>query len=363
MKSAYLCLGGNLGNRQRLLDESKGLIEKHCGKITACSRIYETAPWKSKSQNAFLNQVIKVSVKMKAEELMKRLLKIERKLGRSRGIDKNEDRTCDIDILFFGDEVINTRSLTIPHPRIEKRKFVLKPLMDLDPEMKHPGSKKKIGELYKTCKDGLSVNEYKAPFYICIEGNIGAGKSTLAKALAEKLNALYIPEQFEKNSLLPLFYQDAEKYGFLLEYSFLLSRFQQISDACAGKPKFIVSDYSIYKCKWFASLNLKKKDRIIFDKHFNGIEDQLNKPDLLIYLDTPFENLIRNIRKRGRKYENGISIDYLRKVEKTYRKGLNELGTIPRLNIKIGKYEKNLTSSLLSQIKKELKIRGINNNI
>lgn len=362
MKSVYLCLGGNLGNRKRTLDECKRLIEKHCGKITACSRIYETAPWKSSSQNRFLNQVIRIAVKMNAHTLMKELLEIERKLGRKRGIEKNEDRSCDIDILFFGNEIINDRNLSIPHPRIEKRRFVLEPLMDLDPEMKHPVSNKKIRELVENCKDDLDVKEYQTPIYICVEGNIGAGKSTLAKALSDKLNAHYLPEQFEKNSLLPLFYQDEEKYGFLLEYSFLLSRFQQISDVFAEKHKVIISDYTIFKCKWFASMNLKRKDNSIFEKHFKGIEEQLNRPDLIIYLDTPEKNLIKNIRKRGRNYESGINKEYLIKAKGAYTKGLKELRGIPQMKIKINSYEQGLTTKLLKQIKKELEGRGLNNN-
>lgn len=363
MKSAYLCLGGNLGNRKRSLDESKRLIEKHCGKITASSRIYETEPWKSKSQNRFLNQVVRISVKMNAHSLMEKLLEIERKLGRKRGVEKNEDRSCDIDILFFGNEIINEKDLIIPHPRIEKRRFVLQPLMDLDPELVHPVSNRKVKELVKNCKDELDVKEYKVPFYICIEGNIGAGKSTLAKALADKLKAKYLPEQFEKNSLLPLFYQDAEKYGFLLEYSFLLSRFQQINDAFAGKDRILVSDYAIFKCKWFASMNLKRKDNLLFEKHFKGIEEQLNRPDLIIYLDTPESNLIQNIRKRGRSYESGITREYLNKAKQAYINGLKELKLIPQMKIKITSYEQGLTEKLLKKIKKELKERGLNNNI
>lgn len=355
MKTVYLCLGGNLGNRKRLLDEAKVAIAQKCGKITAESGIYETAPWHSDSKSAYLNQVICISTSLSAEKLMLKLLGIEIKLGRKRNHDKNADRSCDLDILFYGNEIIKSKSLETPHPRIEERKFVLRPLMDLAPELKHPKSGKTIKELYKNCNDKLSVVAYKSPFFICIEGNIGSGKSTLAKELSKSLNATYLPEQFEKNSLLPLYYQQPDKYAFLLEYSFLLSRFQQMTDVFAKNPELIVSDYSIYKCLWFANLNLKLKDRKLFKKHFNGIEEQLTKPDLIIYLDTPEKNLLKNIHIRSRNFESGIQKKYLLKVKNEYEKGLKQLNSVRQMKVKISKYNEKLTAQLLNKIKKELK--------
>lgn len=155
--------------------------------------------------------------------------------------------------------------------------------------------------------------------YICIEGNIGAGKTTLAKALAKKLNATYLPEQFEENTLLPLFYKNKKKFAFPTEYSFLIDRHKQLTTFFKNKKskKIVVSDYHFDKCYCFAKTNLTKNDFVYFKKHFNAIQKTVNKPDLIIYINTDINNAKENIKTRGREIEKNIDIEYLKKIKKT----------------------------------------------
>jgi 2-amino-4-hydroxy-6-hydroxymethyldihydropteridine diphosphokinase len=345
MNVAFLCLGGNIGHRIENLNASKKAIEEFSGKIISQSGIYETEAWGSDSENKYLNQVIKINTKLGANELLASLLKIEKKLGRKRDSNKNSDRTIDIDILFFNSEVISGKEIDIPHPRLHQRNFVLKPLNEIAGEFKHPVLKKTISALLKNNKDKLKVNPYvhkKEIRYICIEGNIGSGKSTLAKILSKKLNATFLPEEFEANSLLPLFYKNKKLFAFPLEYSFLINRFDQIQKTFKIEKKIIVSDYSLYKCLWFAKINLTPKDFIIFKKQFEVIVNQLPKPDLIIHLTTSTKNLKQNIKKRGRIYEQDISQDYLNAISKQYHKGLMKIKDIKKLHLPITAYHPKL---------------------
>jgi deoxyadenosine/deoxycytidine kinase len=183
--------------------------------------------------------------------------------------------------------------------------------------------------------------------YICIEGNIGSGKSTLAKALAKELKATYLPEVFEESNLLPLFYDKPKQFSFPLEYSFLISRFEQIYKALKDKKQLIVADYSIYKCLWFAKINLSKKDFLFFEKHFNVILNELPKPDLMVHISTDIANLQKNIKKRGRSFEQKIDSAYLTKIEKQYKKGIKQIKVDNVLEITVENYYPKLEADVI----------------
>ncbi|MBS1634704.1 MAG: deoxynucleoside kinase [Bacteroidetes bacterium] len=175
--------------------------------------------------------------------------------------------------------------------------------------------------------------------YISIEGNIGSGKSTMAKALSQKLKAAFLPERFEENPLLPLFYKDPKTYAFPVEYSFLIDRQKQMAHHFAGKPKLTVSDYSMFKCIYFAEINMSAKDFRFYKKHFSAISSTVPKPDFIIYLDVKPALLLHNIKARGRDYEKGIKAKYLHKIDKTYKKRLVKEG-VPIHFLTIDSYKK-----------------------
>lgn len=358
MNVAFLCLGGNIGNRIENLNATKEAISRILGKIIARSYIYETAAWGSDSENKYLNQVIKIETKLNAQKLLTSALAIEKSLGRKRGSTKNSDRTTDIDVLFFNSEIISAKAIEIPHPRLHLRNFVLKPLNDIAANFVHPVLKRSISVLLKNSKDKLSVKKYDALKdlkYICIEGNIGSGKTTLAKVLAKKLNARFLPEEFEDNPLLPLFYENKKLFAFPLEYSFLVSRFKQLNETLRSEKKLIVSDYSLYKCLWFAKINLSEKDFTLFKKQFKLIADQLPKPDLIVYLNTSTKNLKQNIKKRGRKYEQSISVDYLNSISKQYDKGFAKINGVKTLHITVNAYHQRLEEGSVKTINNFIK--------
>ena len=152
MNNAYLMIGGNLGDRLANLNNAKIEIELHCGKILSSSAIYETAAWGFTEQPPFFNQALQVETTLSATELMQQLLSIELSLGRERLLPLGP-RSIDLDIIYFNNEIIQTDVVTIPHPRMEQRNFVIIPLNEIAPNYLHPILNLPTSTLLKQCKD------------------------------------------------------------------------------------------------------------------------------------------------------------------------------------------------------------------
>lgn len=155
---------------------------------------------------------------------------------------------------------------------------------------------------------------------ITIEGNIGAGKTTLSTILAARLNARLVLEQFSDNPFLPKFYTDPAKYAFPLELFFMAERFKQLKELTQPDmfQQVTVSDYLFVKCLLFAKVNLPAEEYQLYKKLFDIIHQQMRFPDILIFLQAPVEKLQENIRKRGRDYEQNISDSYLQEIQDAY---------------------------------------------
>jgi len=156
MSKAYLLTGGNLGNRKENLSKAIELINEQCGIVTNASSLYETAAWGITDQPSFLNQALEIATSLNARQLMRKILKVEKIMGRVRK-EKFGPRSIDIDILFFENEIHDLSFLKIPHPELQNRRFVLVPLAEINPELQHPILKKTIAELLEECPDNLEV--------------------------------------------------------------------------------------------------------------------------------------------------------------------------------------------------------------
>ncbi len=160
MNKAYLLTGGNEGDRYLNMQQARTNIELICGRLLQVSSLYETAPWGKTDQPDFLNQVLLIETKWSPRELLKAILHLEEKGGRIRTV-KNAPRTIDIDILFYGQMVIEEPGLSIPHPRIADRRFVLEPLNEISPGYEHPVLHKTIHQLLLECTDQLAVKKIR----------------------------------------------------------------------------------------------------------------------------------------------------------------------------------------------------------
>ncbi len=328
-----LALGSNQGNRLEFIQLAVEALHKEVGTVIRVSKVYKT-PAMGFVGESFLNATIYIHSSKSALKILSKISKIEKKLGRKRSDKKEyESRPIDIDIIYFNSEIIQTEILTIPHPEMQNRLFVLKPLLDLNLDWKHPILQCTTSELIRICLDDSNcefTSNLVAPLsnlhldlfnYIAIEGNIGAGKTTLANKIAEDFNAKTVLERFADNPFLPKFYKDQSRYAFPLEMSFLADRYQQLSDDLAQYDlfkDFIVADYHIFKSLIFAKVTLAEDEYRLYNNLFSIIYKEMPRPDLYIYLYQNTDRLLHNIKRRGRNYEQEIAAEYLEKINSGY---------------------------------------------
>ena len=366
----YLSLGTNQGNKLENLQNAIDMIAEKIGAILNISSVYKTASWGFDS-NDFYNICLKVSTYHPPEKLMRILLDIESNLGRKRNDKKGySDRNIDIDILLFDDEIIFSKTLTVPHAKMLDRKFVLIPLVEIAATVIHPIEKQKLSTCIKNCEDTseifLTEEKLIRPIpisekynYIAIEGNIGAGKTSLAKMMSDEFNAKIILERFADNPFLPKFYKDKDRFAFPLEMSFLADRYQQLSDDLAQLDlfkNFIVSDYYIFKSLIFAQITLQKDEYALYRRMFDLMYNEITKPDLYVYLYQNTDRLLQNIKKRGRDYEQNIEAGYLQKIHDGYKNFISTQQNLNTLIIDVSELDfVNNTedySNIINQIKK-----------
>ena len=161
MDKLVILLGSNIGNKKVLLLRAKQLLEAQLGKCLQISSLYESEAWGFKSENTFLNQVLSFETKLNPKKVLQIGLEIEKELGRIKKNGSYISRTIDVDILFYGDKIIDEIDLEIPHPRLHLRRFTLVPLAELMPNFVHPKLKKTINELLLSCQDKISSIKMK----------------------------------------------------------------------------------------------------------------------------------------------------------------------------------------------------------
>ena len=328
----YLSLGSNQGRKLNNLQEAIYEIAESIGAIHKISSVYKTDSWGFKGDD-FYNICIAVSTYLPPEELLKNILNIETKLGRKREQNnKYTNRKIDIDILLFDDEIVFSKNIIIPHPRMLDRKFVLVPLAEIAGNTLHPIEKKTLNICLNNTIDTSEIHKISSKLqrpipliekynYVAIEGNIGSGKTSLSNLMSDEFNAKIVLERFADNPFLPKFYEDQERFAFPLEMSFLADRYQQLTDDLAQFDlfkNFIVSDYYIFKSLIFAQVTLQKEEYALYRKMFDIMYKEISKPDLYIYLYQNTDRLLENIKKRGRIYEQNIEASYLQKIHVGY---------------------------------------------
>ena len=329
-----LSIGSNLGDRLSNINSSIDFIHRKAGTVVKVSYLYESPSWGFES-HMFYNCAVVLHTNKDAQQILSDILGIEKDMGRNRAVDSEgyEPRIIDIDLIAFNEEIIDAQNLKVPHPQMENRLFVLLPMRDLNLDWRHPILQKYlpdllrlsedksicriIGKLYRPL-DQIKLDHYN---YISIEGNIGAGKTTLATKIADDFNAKTVLERFADNPFLPKFYEDQSRFAFPLEMSFLADRYQQIADDLAQFDlfkDFIVADYHIFKSLIFAKVTLTDDEYRLYRKLFDIIYKEIPKPDLYIYLYQSTDRLMENIRRRGRPYEQDIPAAYLEKINSGY---------------------------------------------
>ncbi len=330
----HISLGSNMGDRLAFLQAAVTKIYATIGDVIAISGVYQTPAWGFSSAD-FLNACISLRTSYAAAEVLERLQLIEKNLGRTAKTTTGyEARPIDLDIIFMEGVRCDTPQLTVPHPAMQDRKFVLVPLAEIAATVVHPVLGLTVEALLERTPDTSQITlvserlvQPKTAFsfaqwqYLTIEGNIGAGKTSLSRLIAQEFNAKLVLERFEDNPFLPKFYEDMERYAFPLEMSFLADRYQHLQEDIAQFDlfkDFVVSDYNVSKSLVFAQITLQEEEWKLYKKVFDIMYKELPTPKRYVYLYQHTERLLSNIKQRGRSYEKDISAAYLEKIHKGY---------------------------------------------
>ena len=346
-KKYHVSIGSNIGDRLENIQSSLDLIHSRIACLTGISCIYESESIGFDGDD-FYNICASFFSNISPHLVMQQLIEIEKTLGRNRSDEtKYISRIIDLDILLIEDLVIDSEELKVPHPEMCNRRFVMEPLIEIDPNLIHPVSKVSLKEIYEAFDQNqkiqkkdlvlnnpgnlLSIRNYN---YIAIEGNIGSGKTSLSKQISADFNTKLMLERYIDNPFLAKFYENPRDFAFKLEMSFLADRYQQTNEDLSQLNFFnknIISDYDIHKSLIFSKINLNSDEFNLYRKLFYSLYKSIVKPDLIIFLNQTIENLKGNIKKRGRDYESSISDEYLISINKSYSEFFKSR---PDLNVK-----------------------------
>jgi len=319
--TAYIGLGSNLGDRKSNIDRAVKMLAGS-GKIAVgrLSDIIETPPLASTDQPEYLNAVAEVRTSLTAQELRRMFSEIEAALGRVRH-GKWWPRPIDLDLLLFGDQVINAApELTVPHAQMHLRSFVLEGLCQLNPNLIHPVMNESVSELAGRLGGLDFAISSDAPQLVSVAGNIGVGKTTLAKKLAARLGFEVFLEPYDTNPFMPEVYAGRKELALDSQLYFLTSRAKQLAADALAEGELCISDYVFNKEMIYARRLLDAKQLALYEEIYPMFAAKVAAPVLLIYMRDPAANCLERIHNRNRPYEQQIELAFLQGLDDDYEK-------------------------------------------
>jgi 2-amino-4-hydroxy-6-hydroxymethyldihydropteridine diphosphokinase len=352
--TAYIGLGSNLGERKSFIEKAvKALAETGQIEICRISDIIETSPLGGLKQPAYLNAAAEIATTLSVEDLHKRLIEIENSLGRVRG-EKWSPRTIDLDILLFGRQVIKQPDLTVPHPQMHLRSFVLKELCQLNGKLVHPVMKVTMNELARRLNGADFVLNPQQPQVVSIAGNIGVGKTTVAKKLSEALGCKLMLEPYDTNPYLPQVYAGKKELALDSQLYFLTSRVKQLNRDVLEKGRIVVSDYVFDKEGIYAKRLLNGEQLAAYERIYPPMEGKIVMPTLVIYLKDTAERCLERIHRRNHPYEQKIELEFLEGLDGDYEQLFAGWKKSPVIRILMTEFDCNRdgdVDNLVNQIK------------
>jgi deoxyguanosine kinase len=332
-RTAYIGLGSNLGDRKNYIEEAlKRLSEAEHVKLGGVSDIIETVALSSTEQPKFLNAVAELKTTLSAADLHKTLSIIESDLGRTRR-GQWWPRTIDLDLLLFGREILESHDLTIPHPQMHLRSFVLNGLCQLNGRMLHPVMNVSFNELnwrLNGCDFALATDK---PQLISIAGIIGVGKTTLAGKLANRFGCEVILEPYDENPFLPAVYAGEKKLALDSELYFLTKRAKQLNTNKLESGQIYFSDYVFGKELIYAGHLLDAQQLVLFNEIRPQFAGQVIAPVLVVYMRDTEQNCLQRIRSRNRPYEQKIELQFLQALDSGYEQLFENWKSCPVIHI------------------------------
>jgi deoxyadenosine/deoxycytidine kinase len=284
------------------------------------------------NQPKYLNTVAEIKTTLSAQGLHKALTDIEKKLGRVKR-EKWAPRIIDLDLLLFDREVVNSPHLTIPHPQMHLRSFVLKGLCKLNSNLLHPVIKEPISELAKRLGGRDFVLNPDVPQLISMAGVIGVGKTTLARKLSKRLGCKIFLEPYDTNPFLPAVYAGRKELALDSQLYFLTNRTKQLNRDTLPAGQVTVSDYIFDKELIYAKLLLNRRQLDLYKRIFPPFAAKVAPPVLVIYMMDSPQKCLERIHKRNRPYEQKIKLQFLDALAKGHQRLFANWKTCPVIRL------------------------------
>lgn len=315
---AYIALGSNLGDRRACIDSAAAMLAGAEGIVLArVSEPVETTPLGQPDQPMFLNAVAEVRTVLCAADLHKKLIDIETALGRVRR-GKWSPRTIDLDLLLFGGDVVDGPELTVPHPQMHLRSFVLEGLCRLDAGLIHPVLKETVRELAGRLSGRDFTCEPELPQLVCIAGVIGVGKTTLTGQLAGRLGCDVLLEPYDTNPFMPDVYAGKKELALDSQLYFLTSRAMQLDPDLLAPGRICISDYVFEKELIYARGLLDAQQLALYEEIHPPFAAKVASPVLVIYMRDSAQTCLERIHRRNRPYEQRIELPFLEALDADY---------------------------------------------
>lgn len=336
---AYIGLGSNLGEREKSIQSAvKMLAETEGIDVNQVSDIIETSALGQMNQPKYLNAVAGTTTTLSAGDLYKKLTDIEVSLGRVNK-EKWASRIIDLDILLFGGQIINTPELTIPHPQMHLRSFVLGGMCELCFHFVHPVLNATMEELESRLNGADYVLNPKVPQLVSIAGIIGVGKTTLAEKLSKLLGCRLLLEAYDTNPFMQDVYAGKKQLALDSQLYFLTSRTEQLNPDILAAGQIAVSDYIFDKELIYARRLLDNRQLSLYENTYPPFAGQVALPVLVIYLQDSAQSCLGRIHRRNRPYEQKIELQFLEALDSDYQRLFADWKTCPVIRVSISEFD------------------------
>lgn len=320
--TAYIGLGSNL-------DDPTGQIRRAVRELAllpgvrlhGASSLYRSPPMGGLPQPDYINAAVRVETELEPEQLLRAMQQVERQHGREAAHERWASRALDLDLLLWGEERRSGAELTLPHPGLHERAFVLAPLQELDADLEVPG-RGAVAQLLLQCayaqveRIGSCYCLPEEMRLIVVEGPMGVGKTTLCNRLAAEFEGQLMLERYRDNPFLERFFEHPEESALPVQLHFLNSRMRQLRQLQQTElfRQRVFADFMLEKSDWFSQLALRTDEYDLWLSLYAHMSVGLPRPDLVIYLQAPVPVLMERIAARGRFYERAVSPEFLERL-------------------------------------------------